>query len=315
MGLHKNPALIERNQKMLSMFQQGVTLEKIGQQFGVTRERVRQILTRQGIDKNAGGQRLVSAMKKERKSQAFAAKIMAKYGLPWEVVQELQKARVTHAFGSQRNHAKMRGIGWELDFATWFAIWQTSGKLHLRGRGHGKYVMSRIRDDGPYAIGNVHIQLATENNREAVDKWRGKTKENRGVFCLYPGRPKAWLATVARRRIGFFETEQEAVEAREAELTRTGANPGGLGGGRGWSYRSEARHAKKPYVMQCGGVKKTFATQAEAEAAYKATAAELIAARKQVSEPIKGGGVNVDHGAHFSPSEPINANQLCGDVL
>lgn len=35
----------------------------------------------------------------------------------------------------------------------------------------------------------------------------------------------------------------------------------------------------------------------------------------QVGESTKGGGVSVFHGDHFSPSEPINANQLCGDVL
>lgn len=109
---------------------------------------------------------------------------------------------------------KRRGIPWRLDFKTWITIWQTSGKLHLRGKGKGRYVMSRVLDDGAYEHGNVHIQLATENGREAVKKWKGKTKANRGVYLIFPGREKAWLACVNRVRLGYFSSEQEAVQAQ-----------------------------------------------------------------------------------------------------
>lgn len=36
---------------------------------------------------------------------------------------------------------------------------------------------------------------------------------------------------------------------------------------------------------------------------------------QQVSESAKGDDVCVFHGAYFSPSKPINANQLCGASL
>lgn len=289
-GPGETGAAQERAQRMLTMHKQGVSMEKIGRQFSLTRERVRQILKKLGTTGKSGGPSIGAALKREHKDRIYRAKVMAKYGLPPEVVRELQKARITHAYGSQRSHAHMRGIGWELDFATWFAVWQTSGKLHLRGRGKGKYSMSRIKDDGPYAVGNVHIQLAADNSREAVDKWRGKVKEHRGVFCLYPGRAKAWMATVSGKSIGYFETEAEAVEARSAELVRRGKKPAGLGGGRGWTY--DARCKNRPYTMQCTGVKtQRFATQAEAEAAYGAAVAQRMAAFQQVSEPTKSGGV------------------------
>lgn len=287
MGRHQDPALAERAARMVSMHKQGITLVKIGSQFGLTRERVRQILKKQGFTARTGGQSLTAQVKAEQKARAMEARYLAKYGQPKAVMDVLRSQGVTRAYQEQQRNARTRGVSWQLDFASWFAIWQASGKLHLRGRNKGQYVMSRIRDDGPYAMGNVHIQLCSDNGREAVAKWRGKVKENRGVFCLYPGRAKAWMAQVQGVSIGFFETEAGAVEARKAELSRRGLSEiTGLGRGKGWYFRPGARHAKHPYVMQCAGVKaKCFATQAEAEAAYKAAVAERIAAIQQVSEP------------------------------
>ena len=89
-----------------------------------------------------------------------------------------------------------------------------------------------MSDAGGYELGNVHIQLATENNKDAVSKWKGKTKANRGVFCLYPGRELAWLAKVGKTSLGFFRTEQEAAAAREAYFA---ANPQHKRQGRGYA--------------------------------------------------------------------------------
>lgn len=210
--------LEERAQKMLGMYQAGITLQKIGDQFGLTRERVRQILAKLGVVATQGGAAVLAKAKRVAAKQSIEARYLAKYGLPLEVVRQLQKDRVTHAFNHQKQSAKHRGVAWNLTFAQWFAIWQSSGKLHLRGRGHGKYVMSRVSDQGCYELGNVHIQLATENSKEAVAKWKGKAKANRGVFCLYPGREMAWLARVGKTSLGFYKTEAEAVAARAAFL-------------------------------------------------------------------------------------------------
>lgn len=212
----KKAALLEKRQKMASMFKQGLTYEAIARQFGVSRQAIQQHMAKIGITREDGGQTFATNHKRERSARSMDARYMAKYGLPYAVVKQLRQDRVTHAYNSQKNHAAKRAIGWELDFPSWFAIWQASGKLHLRGKGKGKYVMSRIKDDGPYAVGNVHIQLATDNSREAVAKWKGKTKENRGVFLLYPGRELAWLAKAGRKSLGFHRSEAEAVAAREA---------------------------------------------------------------------------------------------------
>lgn len=58
-------------------------------------------------------------------------------------------------------------IEMKLSFTQWLAIWVDSGHLNNRGRGKGKYVMSRINDLGHYELGNVFIQLHTENVSQA----------------------------------------------------------------------------------------------------------------------------------------------------
>jgi hypothetical protein len=78
----------------------------------------------------------------------------------------------------QRIHAKDRGISFELTFDEWMNIWEQSGKFELRGRGKGKYCMSRIGDTGPYALGNVYINL---NEINAHDGMKGKPSHTKGI--------------------------------------------------------------------------------------------------------------------------------------
>lgn len=270
----KDPS--DRTKRMITMYQQGVILEKIGQQFKITRERVRQLLSKHGICAADGGQHKMAAINRDKKNRQKEARSQLRYGLPIEVVQQLRKDGVIRAYLQQEQSSRRRGIAWKFDFATWFAIWQTSGKLHLRGQGVGKYVMSRLKDDGPYELGNVHIQLGTDNSREGFAKSIGKAKENSGVFLLYPGREKAWLAKYGEKSLGFFKTEQEAVAARIQYLKETGKTAGRrLGCGKGYSITKSGN-----YIMQCAGAKNTiYKTPEEARAAYLA-AVETVKAER-----------------------------------
>lgn len=65
-----------------------------------------------------------------------------------------------------RQHAKGRGISWELSYIQWSLIWARSSKWKLRGKGRGEYVMARFGDKGPYAPWNVKIILSSENVSE-----------------------------------------------------------------------------------------------------------------------------------------------------
>lgn len=77
-------------------------------------------------------------------------------------------------FARQKSTAKCRDIDWHLSFEEWFDIWERSGKYKFRGRGQGKYCMSRIGDTGPYSKDNVFIQETVKNSG---DKFRG-TKQS-----------------------------------------------------------------------------------------------------------------------------------------
>lgn len=77
-------------------------------------------------------------------------------------------------YQKHKSTAKHRGIDFNLSFDEWLDIWQQSGKYHLRGRGAGTYVMSRINDAGPYAIGNVFINSNAQNVIDAKNTGRRK---------------------------------------------------------------------------------------------------------------------------------------------
>ncbi len=258
------PKFKERSEGIVNLFLQGLTMAEVGDLFSVTRATVSRTVKEANVCRTEGGQSLVSAKKAEAKQQALESKSLEMFGLPFVVMQQLRKDKVVAAYRQQKNNAFGRGIEWRLRFNQWFSIWQTSGKLHLRGRGKGKYVMSRIGDKGCYEVGNVHIQLAVENSREASNQWIGKEKENRGVFCLYPGRENPWLAKVAKTSLGFFKTEQDAVEARNAHLsTKIGMKSLVLG----YTVRKEGKNKKRFQVMVASHYVGSFFTAEEAIAA------------------------------------------------
>jgi hypothetical protein len=74
------------------------------------------------------------------------------------------------AFVQQRHNAARRRIEWKFDYWTYRTWWEDSGVFHLRGKGTGKYVMSRVGDTGPYSIDNVYPNLYENNTRDAAFK-------------------------------------------------------------------------------------------------------------------------------------------------
>jgi hypothetical protein len=206
---------------MTAMYRQGLTLQQIGTRYDMTRERVRQILRWAGIDPTDGGVVVRSSRRRSAAALSKEAFSLARYGTDADTVRRIRAARGGYAFNSQRSAAVCRGIPWELTLGEWWSIWQASGKWDLRGRGAGRYCMSRINDAGSYALGNVYIQTAESNSREAARKWRGVKKEFRGVFHLYPGTPRPWQAKFKNRSLGYFATQHEAALHRLSAQMRS----------------------------------------------------------------------------------------------
>lgn len=167
-----------RAAKMAALYRSGMTLEQIGSKYGITRERVRQLMTKhEGMDYSGGGKHVKAVAKRQQSAATKDARYLRKYGCTFAQyveVREIGRQMQAHgvgiyrtplrAFLSQKNNAKAREIPWELTFWQWWTIWQESGKWAERGRAKDAYVMSRFRDAGAYAPGNIYIGTLAENS-------------------------------------------------------------------------------------------------------------------------------------------------------
>lgn len=176
-------AVENRSERMVALYKEGYTLEQIGQQYGLTRERVRQIMTGEfGVNAKDGGQAEQARRKRAAQRAKREAECLEKHGCTVDQHKELRRIGREHveaggsrytgpigAFISQRSNARHRGIPFEIKLWEWWTIWQASGRWEERGRGNG-YMMCRFNDTGPYAVGNVYIGTGCENSSVANRK-------------------------------------------------------------------------------------------------------------------------------------------------
>lgn len=158
---------------IVAQYKEGKTLYEIGEKYGVSRERIRQIIAKCGEPPKMGGAALrgyvnraerLDALRKrrdERSVESFGCKlgeaISLNQGLPVS-----NKTSLAAKYRQQKANAKKRGIDFLLTFPQWIAVWDDSGYLAMRGRGQG-YCMARIADQGAYEVGNVYICTIGEN--------------------------------------------------------------------------------------------------------------------------------------------------------
>lgn len=214
----------EKTKRMAVLYRAGYTLQQIGDQYGITRERVRQLLGKYAnIASAEGGAAAKHAAAKARRKAAKDAKCLVRFGCTHAQYQEVlrlgremmaggasRERTPRGAFLSQKRNASVRGIGWELTFWQWWTIWQESGHWHERGRGQG-YVMCRVGDEGPYAVGNVFIATSAENVSSGKHK---KSALPIGVQETRSGRYKAHRQLNGKLiHLGTFDTPDMAYAA------------------------------------------------------------------------------------------------------
>lgn len=156
----------ERAAEMAALFRQGWTYERIGQRYGVSRQRIQQLLGgRCGITAADGGATLRYALKRRardaEKRARRDARCLSKYGCTYALYHSTPVS-ARRAFRQQRANARRRDIEMSMTFWEWWTLWQESGHWEKRGVGQG-FVMCRYKDAGPYAIGNVYIATARHN--------------------------------------------------------------------------------------------------------------------------------------------------------
>lgn len=188
----QDSAKLERAREMANMYCGGMTLEAVGAEFGVTRERVRQILVSVGVDAKSGGMKSKTAHKEaaRQKLKKELSDISAydSYGCSRETVEKISKGISSSSRGSvlrtyidKRRSAKNRDIEWLFNLETWWEVWEKSGRWAQRGRGKHSYCMARNGDCGPYSPDNVRIVTIRENSEEAFD-----TKPHDGRKVRFP---------------------------------------------------------------------------------------------------------------------------------
>lgn len=165
----RKAAQSERDNQMKRLFLRGETLHEIGQKYGVSRERVRQILSRFGVTGKDGGAKKRGEDNKDRRLQERQYSCMERWGCTleqWEYLRGFDKDYYATPIGQyavQKYNAKKRGIEFTLTLWEWWEIWRDSGRYKKRGRCDGEYVMARFLDKGAYDRLNVYITTCNEN--------------------------------------------------------------------------------------------------------------------------------------------------------
>lgn len=204
-----------RELAMAELYKEGKTLRQLGAIYGITGERVRQIMVKLGVPSTSGGAAVRLNTGRENKLKQKDARSIKKYGIASSQMDTYRKSGMVVAYRYQKRNANNRSIPWELSFAQWIQIWEESGKISQRGRGSEGYCMCRNDDEGPYSIGNVFIQSGNGNGKDAIKNKGGHKAKYTGVWCLYPGSKKPWIAKFGRVSLGYFATEEEGFKARE----------------------------------------------------------------------------------------------------
>lgn len=160
-------------------YKSGLTLSEIGKEYGVSRERIRQILSLFGLTRVDGGSSTRSILKCQEVSQKNKSKqekkekkIFSVYGCSVEFLEQMRgdgdyKKSPLQKYRRQKQNARTRGIEFNLTLHEWWDLWSESGHWDDMGLGKGKYHMCRICDAGSYEVGNVEIKPHEENSREA----------------------------------------------------------------------------------------------------------------------------------------------------
>ena len=134
----------------------GRTLDSIGKELCLSRERIRQICSKFGATKPRAARAKKPVAQKKERAMAFAdirrATLAAGLKDPYR------------AFLSHRNGAKNRGIPFKMTFEEWWGEWKD--RFHLRGNGSRQLCMCRYMDSGSYEVGNVSIKTNRENQQE-----------------------------------------------------------------------------------------------------------------------------------------------------
>lgn len=175
----------ERDLIICDLFKKGTTITRLAIRFGVSRQRIQQIISDNGLTRHDGGYSVIKQTKDqikkiEKKRQIFIKESIL--GMPMEKYKHLLKYRPRpyYVYLRQRLNALQRGIEWSLSFGQWWMFWEDSGQWENHGRGFNKFVLTRKNYKKGFHLDNVEIAVFSEYLRNpTIDRTkRYGTKRN-----------------------------------------------------------------------------------------------------------------------------------------
>lgn len=185
------------NAEMERRYKEGQTLSMIGAAFGVSRERVRQILRRRAVRPDAGGSKLFRTSKSAR-TEALALqkqenRALADYGCTWQEYREVAginnfvghnqtKNKLLRAYWQHKHNARRTGIPWGLSLPAYAKIVEP----HLGPGWRGRLVLSRKDKSKGFSPENTEVITLSESSRRVQSARRPGYEEKRAaVYHLW----------------------------------------------------------------------------------------------------------------------------------
>lgn len=172
------PDTLAKAKHAVLLYRSGLTLQAIGDQFGVSRERIRQYVAEFGLSRLHGGRhvaaernakkRFIAENKRRRERNK---RYLAKYGYSKDELLKMCDGKLTNRHGPVIRFREARNVlkrysEWTLTFREWWQVWERSGRWKERGKGRGNFVMARIDRSRGFCKGNVHITTHENNLRQ-----------------------------------------------------------------------------------------------------------------------------------------------------
>lgn len=171
----------EREQEILFLYQTGKTTIEIGEKFGITRQRVQQILKKYGLERKHGGSFVRHQLKEKREQKERKDKKIEKLekwmndniGISLQEAERINGEKITAVFSKKFRHTaifRYFSVRWQrkrrqhfkeeyLSFEEWAKVWENAGLwiLDEETRCWGpkaKYSIAKKDESLPWSIEN-----------------------------------------------------------------------------------------------------------------------------------------------------------------